>query len=105
MIRSDRATINFITVRLAASAITPIDYRHQPVLKITRSVLIGHENSLLYLIPQPLTKDYVLQSSARCRPVLSMGPTRFYHSTSSVAGPLIDEYGSASSFDHASRPS
>jgi len=29
--------------------------RRPPVLKNTRSVLIGHENSLLYLISQPLT--------------------------------------------------
>jgi hypothetical protein len=26
-------------------------------LKITRSVLTGYENSLLYLIPQPLTRN------------------------------------------------
>jgi len=29
--------------------------RHPPVLKNTRSALIGYENSLLYLIRQPLT--------------------------------------------------
>ena len=31
--------------------------RYPPVLKITRSVLTGYENSLLYLIPQPLTRN------------------------------------------------
>jgi hypothetical protein len=30
---------------------------HPPVLKITYGVLIGYENSLLYLILQPFTRD------------------------------------------------
>ena len=40
--------------------------RRPPVLKNTRSVLIGYENFLLYLILQPLTSETL------CRVVIGM---------------------------------
>jgi hypothetical protein len=40
----------------------------RPVLKITRSVLIGYENSLLYLILEPLTR------TAFCSVLLEVDP-------------------------------
>jgi hypothetical protein len=39
-----------------------------PVLKITRSVLTGYENSLLYMILQPLTRNGL------CRVLIDFDP-------------------------------
>jgi hypothetical protein len=51
-----------------------------PVLKITWCVLAGYENSLIYLILQPLTQNSVLMRFDRLCPIFNLELSRFYHS-------------------------
>jgi hypothetical protein len=54
-----------------------------PVLKITRPILIGSENSLPYLIRQPDAKLTVLTRLGRIGLVLNVELSRFHHGSMS----------------------
>jgi hypothetical protein len=52
-----------------------------PVLKITKCVPTHYENSILYLILQPLTTNTFCRVLINLEPVLNMELSRFYHTS------------------------